>query len=94
MERQTVAPGIFRHDNSPGKPSIKESSRGKRPGCSPITPHRIPVVENQYPRISFVTKALSVQSTIFYATDMAISVRKYYNILKATAGDLPGVKFA
>jgi hypothetical protein len=56
MERQTVAPGIFGHDDSLAKPSIKESSIGKRPGRPPITPHSIPVVENQYPRISFVTK--------------------------------------
>jgi hypothetical protein len=55
MERQTVAPGIFRHDDSLAKPSIKENSIGKRPGRPPITPHSIPVVENQYPRISFVT---------------------------------------
>ena len=46
MERQTVAPGIFRHDDSLAKPSIKESSIGKRPGRPSITPHPIPSIEN------------------------------------------------
>jgi hypothetical protein len=51
-------------------------------------------VTDRLRNISVACNTLSVQSTIFYATYMAISIRKYYSILKATDGDPPGIKFA
>jgi hypothetical protein len=51
-------------------------------------------VTDKLRNIPVACNTLSVQTTIFHPADLAISVCKYYNILKTTDGDLPDIKFA